>query len=353
MDTTIDLSAADLDVADLSEANLSAVKLAGTTLNGANLHGANLSEADLSGDALSRANLSRANLTLANLASTNFIEANLEGATLVAANLYAANLGGANLINADLTLANLMVTNLEKANFEKAMVYRTHFADLDLRQVIGLENLVHGGPSTLGTDTIARSTGKIPEIFLRGCGLSDLDIEYAKVFNPELDNEDINRIVYKIYDIRATQAIQISPLFISYSHADSAFVDKLETYLNKQGIRFWRDIHDAIAGPLEKQIDRAMRLNPTVILILSENSLKSDWVEHEVRAARELGKKMGRDVLCPVALDDSWKSSPWPKRLMEQVMEYNILPFSSWKDDTTFKQTFVKLIDGLQLFYNR
>jgi TIR domain len=104
---------------------------------------------------------------------------------------------------------------------------------------------------------------------------------------------------------------------------------------------------------LEKQIDRAIRQNPTVLLILSENSIKSDWVEHEVRIARDLEKNLGREVLCPVALDDSWKSSPWPKRIMEHVMEYNILPFSPWKDDEVFEQTFVKLIDGLQLFYKK
>jgi len=60
---------------------------------------------------------------------------------------------------------------------------------------------------------------------------------------------------------------------------------------------------------------------------------------------------MGRDVLCPVALDDSWKNSPWPKRVMEQVMEYNILDFSAWKDESKFGNTFNKLIDGLELFY--
>jgi len=67
--------------------------------------------------------------------------------------------------------------------------------------------------------------------------------------------------------------------------------------------------------------------------------------------ARSLGKEMGRDVLYPIALDDSCKNSPWPKRVMEQVMEYNILDFSAWKDDSKFGHMFRKLIDGLELFY--
>jgi len=79
---------------------------------------------------------------------------------------------------------------------------------------------------------------------------------------------------------------------------------------------------------MEKQIDREIRQNPTILLFLSEHSFSSDWVEHEVRTARLLEKETGRDVLCPVALDDSWKDSEWEKRLMEQIMKYNILEFS-------------------------
>ena len=49
---------------------------------------------------------------------------------------------------------------------------------------------------------------------------------------------------------------------------------------------------------LEKQIDLVMRLNPTVLVILWEYSIKSHWVEHEIRPARELEKKTERDMLC-------------------------------------------------------
>jgi len=135
--------------------------------------------------------------------------------------------------------------------------------------------------------------------------------------------------------------------FLSHSE----FVDKVGNSLRDKGIRYWRDIHDMKAGRIEKQIDQAIRQNPTVLVVLSSHSLSSDWVEHEVRAARASEKEMGRDVLCPVALDDSWKASPWPKRIMEQVMAYNILDFSEWQDDSKFDAMFRKLIDGLELFY--
>jgi hypothetical protein len=206
---------------------------------------------------------------------------------------------------------------LSGTNFSLAEIGAAKFGNVDLREAKGLSEIIPTGPSTIGTDTIAKSKGSIPKLFLRCCGLSDIDIESAKLANPHLSNEELNEILYKIYDLRGSRAIQISPLFISYSHRDGEYVDKVGGYLNQKGIRYWRDIHKAIAGPLEQQADRAIRQNPTVLLILSKYSLKSDWVEHEVRTARELGKELGRHVLCPVALDDSWKDGPWPKRIME------------------------------------
>jgi hypothetical protein len=140
-------------------------------------------------------------------------------------------------------------------------------------------------------------------------------------------------------------------LFISYSHTDAQFVDRLGDRLAVKGIRYWRDIHDMTSGRMETQIDQAIRQNPTVLLVLSAHSVSSDWVEHEVRMARSLAKDLGRDVLCPVALDDSWKYSRWPRRVMEQILEYNILDFSGWEDDVKFDGMFRKLIGGLELFY--
>ncbi len=86
-------------------------------------------------------------------------------------------------------------------------------------------------------------------------------------------------------------------------------------------------------------------------LLLSEHSTKSDWVEHEVRVARKLEIETGRDVLCPVALDDAWKTCRWPARLREQIEEYLILDFSTWEDRATFDEQFDKLLRGLRIFY--
>lgn len=298
---------------------------------------------DLSGVDLSNLDLRNAFLGLANFSKSNL------------SNVY---FGGTNLNEADLSDANLRDAIFRKANlkgayFVNAKIGGTVFAKVDLSKTVGLDKTIYLSPSSIDNHTIQLSEGKIHEIFLRGCGLSDADVEFAKLSNPDISRVEIENILTKIRDLRTTQALQISPLFISYSHGDKEFVDYLDTALTAKGIRFWRDVHDAKAGRLETQIDLAIRQNPTVLLILSKNSLSSDWVEHEVRHARKLEKELGRDALCPITLDDGWKSSPWPERVMEQVMEYNILDFSGWQDASTFDAKFAKLLSGLDLYYKK
>ena len=343
--------------ADLTGADLRMATLARAYLDNANLRGANLSKAVLEGAHLEQAklygvDLSEADLSQVNLGSADMTEANLSQAMLQDADLSYASLKGASLTDASLADTIFNGTDLSGTDFSQAELQDTIFGDLDLSEAIGLGEVIHDGPSRISTDVLARSKGKIPNVFLQGCGLSDWEIEEAKLYNPNLSNDEVNEILYKMYELRATQALQISPLFLSYSHTDSEFVDRIGDCLTQKGIRYWRDIHDMKAGRMEKQIDRAIRQNPTVLLVLSKHSLKSDWVEHEVRKARALGKELEREVLCPVALDDSWKDSHWPQRVMEQIMEYNILDFSAWHNESRFDEMFRKLIDGLELFYN-
>ncbi|HKY52722.1 MAG TPA: toll/interleukin-1 receptor domain-containing protein [Anaerolineales bacterium] len=340
------LSNLDLSGIDLRDARLTRVDFRDSNLQKARLSLANLSRAGLIGASLNQANLKETRLSHAIIMNSDVRDADLSSAYLHKTILAKSDLSGAYLYK-----AHLSEVYLTEAKFTNTVFADTTLGARDLSLAIELERSNHHGPSTIGLDTIHKSKGRIPERFLRGCGLSDADIQFAKLSDPDFSNEEINKILYKVYELRATQAVQISPLFISYSHGDGLFVDKLESYLNNKGIRFWRDVHDMTSGRIETQIDRAIRQNPTVLLILSEHSMKSDWVEHEVRTARELEKEMGRDTLCPVALDDSWKNSHWPKRVMEQIMEYNILDFSTWKDDSKFGSTFNKLIDGLELFY--
>jgi hypothetical protein len=356
----------------------------------ANLRGANLSNVDLYAAILWHANLTEANLHGAHLFGTELYDTTLQGATITFANLREADVRGSDLANADLSNSNLRGASLEeaqltktrfreadlsRANLKKTALTRTEFyeancshayfqdalfdsagfgltilGDVDFKRATGLESCLHNNRSIIDNQTLLRS-GRLPPEFLRGCGLSDWEIENAELYRPGLSNEEITDIQYRVHSLRVSQAIQIKPLFISYSHSDASFVDQVENYLNQTGVRYWRDVHHATAGRLEPQIDQAIRSHPVVLLILSEHSVESDWVQHEAQLARRLEQETKSDVLCPIALDDSWKTCHWPARLREQIMEYNILDFSQWQDPAKFDRMFSRLIEGLGIFY--
>jgi TIR domain len=173
-----------------------------------------------------------------------------------------------------------------------------------------------------------------------------------------LSGEQVTDTVYEIDRLKGESPIQINPLFISYSRRDSGFVEALEPRFDHRRMRYWRDVHDATAGPLEEQIERAIRVNPTFLLVLSEHSVQSDWVEMEAEKARRLEKDLRqrgepRHVLCPVALDAAWETAGWPERLMNQIKKYNILDFSSWEDEEFLEAMFGRLLKGLGIYYRQ
>ena len=321
----------------------------------------NLERADLAGADLQGANLQEVNLKYANLENANLFKADLLGANLSHANLQQAfisntNFSGTILQETDFTLSyidtsNFLAASIKNANFTGAKFSFNTLAFCDLSNCIGLEEIVHRSPSIIDVKAISFDYDNLPIKFLAGCGLHKWEIESVKLGNPKVDKDQLIAIMEKTEQLRKASSGKPHSLFISYSTKDMEFVEQLEAVLDQKDIRSWRDVNDMKAGPLEKQIMSAIELNPIFLLILSQNSLDSDWVEFETRKARELEKKIGRHVLCPIALDDSWKSAPWPQRLMYRVQEYNIVDFSDWENEAEFGKNVGKLLEGLEAYY--
>ena len=289
------------------------------------------------------------------LSGADLREADLTGANLIGANLTGADLSKAHLREADLSDSRLCYARLSSADLRKAKLARanlgwTIIGNVDLSSVTGLSSARHVGPSTVGVDALASSRGRIPETFLRGCGLKPWEVLAARLYDPALSANEISDLQYAIFDQR-TKVLTIGGVFLSYARRNSAFVDRLHDVLQEKGASVWLDRHDLKAGPLQTQVDRALRQQDVVVLVLSRSSVRSDWVEHELRMARERERKERRDILCPVALDGSWKKRVQQDVLWEQLLKKNVLDFSKWQDDGAFAAQFAKLLDGLKLYY--
>ena len=195
---------------------------------------------------------------------------------------------------------------------------------------------------------------KLSETFLKGCGLSPWEVVSAKLYDPGLTPVQLTDLQYEIFDLRSKGSLYIGGVFISYSWDDSKFVDKLYDHLTREGVSVWLDRHDMVAGDIQKQVHRAIRSKDVVVLVLSESSIESDWVENELDMAREKEKEESRDVLCPVALDDSWEKRvemDSPNRALWRTLKDKLkLDFSKWKT-RAFGGQFGKLLKGMKINY--
>jgi uncharacterized protein YjbI with pentapeptide repeats len=305
----------DLCVADLRRAILIEATLTGANLNLANLRGADLREAHLSEGNLTRADFRLADLTGANLTGANFSEADLRW----------ANLTGGRLV-----WANLNEARLSKANLSAARCRNTGFADLELSEVIGLESVEHLGPSCLGIGTLIRSNGKIPEVFLKGCGVPDLLIQSFPLL------------------IASMSPSQFYLCFISYNSTDRPLAERLYADLQSKGVRCWCAPEGLkIEEGIRVGIDRSIRVHDKLLLILSENSIHSHWVEKEVETTMVQELRLNRTVLFPICLDDAVMKidSGWPADIRRSG---NIGDFRQWKDHDAYQKSFDRLLRDLR-----
>ena len=297
--------------ANLSRANLSRANLSRTNLNWADLNWANLSGADLSGAVLIEAILSGADFS---------------GAVLSEAVLRRADFSGAVLSEAILSRADLSGTNLSGANLSGALCTSTAFANLDLRDVKGLEAIKHIGPSTIGIDTIFKSKGRIPEVFLRGCGVPEEWIGYIQGM--------------------AKQPIQFYQCVISHSAQDELFCTRLYNDLQANGVRCWYFPRDARGGRgLEDEIDQAIRIYDKVMVVCSAHSLASEPVQKEIRKGWDKERQTGKKVLFPLAIDDFvYKSDDQYATLLRATV---IEDFRQWATPAEYKKSLDKLVKDL------
>ncbi len=328
---------------DLSGVNLSGAKLPRAMLNGVNLVGANLDRAHLSMADLTHASLAHASLVGAVLINAELAYCTLHGANLERANFGSANLkyaflGGASLKEADLRYAILERTVLTGANLTGATISGTLFADMDLRGVKGLESAHHILPSTIGVDTIYRSEGEISQSFLRDTGVPEgLIIQISSL-------------------IGAQDGIQFYSCFISYSHKDEAFAERLFSKMRDAKLRVWYAPEEMKGGQkLHEQIETAIRVYDKLLVVLSDASLSSEWVKTEIRNARRAEKVTGKRKLFPVRLVDMETIQAWScfdadtgKDLGVELREYFIPDFREWKNHDKFESSFKRLLRDLK-----
>lgn len=270
------------------------------------------------------------------LTDGNFDGHMLQGVKLANGTLAGASFRGADLRGAFLGDASLVAVRLRGSNFSGAQFRWTSIAS-DLSEAVGLDEVVHQGPSHVSVDSILRFKEDLPERFLRGCGFRDEEIAYFRsVIGP---------------------ALRFYTCFISYSSKDEEFASRLHDDFQAAGIRCWKWTHDARTGrSLWGEIDQAIRIYNKLVLVASEASLRSPAVIREIERAlqqedehekrRQRGEPVDPDVLFPLRLDD-FLLQEWQHERKADVVRKVIADAREWKNERAYMAVRDRLIRDL------
>lgn len=368
-----DLDAAELTNADLRnaslirtserDADLSRTTLINTNLGGVRGYNANFTYAKFAAAKLGNADLSESNLKHTVISGVDASHATFAGADLTGAWLtqigeaarrrrdqsgwyhvverpcrfHSVDLENADLTDTTLNGVELHASQLRGANFTNATFTQNNLTDVDLSVARGLESVHHKGPSEIGLATLFRSRD-VPASFLLGCGVPSILVDYL----PSL--------------IGALEPIQFHSCFISYSSNDEEFCKRLHARMRSQRVRVWYAPENVKGGEkLHDQICRAIRAHGKLVLVLSESSMHSEWVNTEIYHARQREISEGRRVLFPIRLVSFDKLHSWcafdadsGRDMAREIREYYIPDFSDWNNSASFDNAFERLINDLR-----
>jgi hypothetical protein len=143
--------------------------------------------------------------------------------------------------------------------------------------------------------------------------------------------------------------------FISYSQKDEAFARKLFARLEREQVPAWFAPEHMKGGQkISDQLTSAIRESDKILFVLSESSMRSDWVQSELRWARDIERQQGRQKLFPLRVVDMETVKEWRcfdadlgKDLAVDLREYYIPDFTGWDQDGEFEAAFSRLVRDL------
>jgi len=103
-----------------------------------------------------------------------------------------------------------------------------------------------------------------------------------------------------------------------------------------------------IGAPIRSTIDESIRAYDKLLLVLSEHSISSKWVEQEAETALDRERERNHTVAFPIRLADSVMSSilGWTAYLRRTR---NIGDFRHWRNQEQYSRAFDRLVRDLRL----
>lgn len=144
-------------------------------------------------------------------------------------------------------------------------------------------------------------------------------------------------------------------VFISHSHKDHDFVARLNIALRERDIRTWFSHEEIRPGSkLSESIFSAIDSFDRLIVVLSEHSMSSQWVNSELHRAYQRQRKEKQNILFPISIVPYSKVKEWQafdsdsgKDLAVELREYLIPCIDDWTDEAKFSVFVDSIAKGL------
>jgi hypothetical protein len=150
------------------------------------------------------------------------------------------------------------------------------------------------------------------------------------------------------YQTEITIKPEFASCFISHSSKDQEFAERLYADLQAKGVRCWFAPEDLkIGDKFRIRIDESIQIHDKLLLVLSEDSIASAWVEKEVETAFENERDRNSIVLFPIRLDDSVMDGKLGWAADIKRSRY-IGDFTKWKDHDSYQEAFDRLLRDLK-----
>lgn len=166
----------------------------------------------------------------------------------------------------------------------------------------------------------------------------DLFLKFA--FQKEITNKEL----HQLQEARS----KYYSCFISYSHEDKEFAEKLYNDLKQCDIKCWFDRKAMKSGDdISAKVGEAIISFDKILVIISQNSLKSLWVFKEITLAENKARESRGPVLMPIKIDNHIVE-------VDNVMTSMFKPqihignFCDWEDPKNYQKSLDQLLKSLE-----
>lgn len=145
---------------------------------------------------------------------------------------------------------------------------------------------------------------------------------------------ELNKLLKFVYS-----STKNAKVFMSYARNDKIFVEKLKNDLENQNIETWFDEKDLCVGDVQSEtIAEGVRQSWFFLIVLSSNSIESDWVKFELDEAYDDHIRKKKKIL-PVLIGNL-TNEQIPRRLQKHM-------YADFRDNKNYGIAFEKLLQSI------